>query len=55
MSWLGGLAADFLNFNPEEKALKKDNGNCAGLAIDFLTMVPCDKPTKFMCEARKPM
>jgi hypothetical protein len=53
MSWLGGLAADFLNFKPEEAAPKSENG-CASVGLDFLTMVPCDKPTKFMCEARKP-
>jgi hypothetical protein len=53
MSWLGGLAADFLGFNPE-KPPKKEEGNCAGLGFDFLQMIPCEKPSKFMCEARTP-
>lgn len=53
MSWLGGLAADFLSFNPETPP-KKEDGNCAGLGFEFLQMIPCDKPSKFMCEAKKP-
>lgn len=53
MSWLGGLAADFLGFNSEKPA-KKEDGNCAGMGFDFLQMIPCDKPSKFMCEAKKP-
>jgi len=53
MSWLGGIAADFLNFNPKEPP-KKEDGNCAGLGLDFLLAVPCEKPSKFMCEAKKP-
>lgn len=53
MSWLGGLAADFLNFNPDEEARKKESGNCAGFGEEFLKMIPCDKPAKFMCEAKK--
>lgn len=52
-SLLGG-STDLLNFNPDKPPVKEDGG-CASLGLDFFTMVPCDKPKKFMCEARKPV
>jgi hypothetical protein len=52
-SLLGG-STESLNFNPLSPPAKED-GECASLSLDFFKMVPCDKPKKFMCEARKPV
>jgi hypothetical protein len=52
-SLLGG-STESLNFNPQSPPAKED-GECASLSLDFFKMVPCDKPKKFMCEARKPV
>jgi hypothetical protein len=48
--WLGNLAADFLDWNPTIPPKVEDK--CAAVVFDLLQTQPCDKQSKFMCEAR---
>jgi len=50
--WLGGLAADFLNWAPDEPA-KDASKKCAALDNGLFETTKCDKPGNFMCEAKK--
>lgn len=49
--WMGGIASKFLNWG--EGNPKKNAGNCGGLKLGFLEVIPCDKPQNFACESKK--
>jgi len=49
--WLGGMAADFLNWAPDQPA--KNSGDCGALSKGFISAVPCTTEANFVCEAKK--
>jgi hypothetical protein len=46
------MAADFLNWAPDQPV--KDAGDCAGLQMGEMVSMNCEKPSNFICEAKKP-
>jgi len=49
--WQSGLAADFLNWAPNQPA--KNGGDCTAMFNLLLQSQSCDQKLNFMCEAKK--